>query len=39
MALGLTQLLIQWAPGVKRRGCDVDRSRHSSAEVKHDLEL
>ena len=39
MAVGLTQPLIQWVPGVKRRRCEVDLSCQSVAEVKLHLQL
>jgi hypothetical protein len=35
-ALGPTQLLVQWVPGVKRPGHEADHSFPSSAEVKND---
>ena len=33
LAVGLTQPLIQWGPGVKWCGCEVDHSCQSVAEV------
>jgi hypothetical protein len=33
-ALGFTQPPIQWVPGVKRPGCEADRSPPTSVEVK-----